>query len=109
MQNKRTLQQNKAMHQLFTLMSDSFNTLGLDMRVVLKPEWKIWWTPESCKKELFKPVMKAMYGIESTKDLNTCQVSKVYEQIARVIGEKHGVTIEFPSKEQLDDYWKDYK
>ncbi len=38
---KRTLQQNKALHKLFTQMSDTFNTLGLDMRVVLKPEIKI--------------------------------------------------------------------
>jgi hypothetical protein len=39
--SKRTLQQNKALHKLFTQMSDTFNTLGLDMRVVLKPEIKI--------------------------------------------------------------------
>ena len=108
-ENKRTLQQNKAMHKLFTQMSDTFNTLGLDMRVVLKPEIKILWTPEAVKRELFKPVMKAMYGIESTTELNTAQVSKVYEQIMKVIGEKFGVYLDFPSKEQLDDYWKDYK
>ena len=109
MENKRTVKQNRAMHKLFTQMSDTFNTLGLDMKVILKPEWKIWWTAESIKRELFKPVMKAMYGIDSTTELTTAQVSKVYEQIAKVIGEKHGVTIEFPSKEQLDDYWNNLK
>lgn len=106
---KRTLQQNKALHKLFTQMSDTFNTLGLDMRVVLKPEIKILWTPEAVKRELFKPVMKAMYNIDSTTELTTDQVSKVYEQIMKVIGEKFGIYLEFPSKEQLDDYWKDYK
>jgi len=104
--SKRTLQQNKCLHLLFTQMSDTFNTLGLDMRVVLKPEIKILWTPEAVKRELFKPVMKAMYGKESTTELTTSEVSKVYEQIAKLIGEKFGVEIEFPSKEQLDDYWK---
>ena len=104
--SKRTLQQNKALHKLFTQMSDTFNTLGLDMRVVLKPEIKILWTPEAVKRELFKPVMKAMYGKESTTELTTSEVSKVYEQLAKLIGEKLGVEIEFPSKEQLDDYWK---
>lgn len=108
-ENKRTLQQNKAMHKLFTQMSDTFNTLGLDMRVVLKPEIKIMWTPDACKRELFKPVMKAMYGKESTTELTTSEVSKVYEQIAKLIGEKFGCEIEFPSKEQLDDYWKYHK
>lgn len=103
---KRTNQQNRAIHKLFTQMSDTFNTLGLDMKVVLKPEINIWWTPEAIKKELWKPLMKAMYGIDSTTELNTAQVSKVYETIARLIGEKHGVEIEFPSKEQLDEHWK---
>lgn len=97
------------MHKLFTQMADTFNTLGLDMKVILKPEIHIWWTPDAIKRELFKPVMKAMYGHESTTELTTAQVSKVYKQIAKVIGEKHGVEIDFPSKEQLDDYWKDYK
>ena len=46
-----------------------------------------------------------MYGKESTTELTTSEVSKVYEQIAKLIGEKFGVIIEFPSKEQLDDYW----
>ena len=93
------------MHKLFTQMANTFNTLGLDMRVVLKPEWHIWWTPEAVKEYLWKPVMTAMYQKESTTELTTAQVSKVYEQIAKVIGEKHGVEIDFPSREQLDDYW----
>lgn len=101
---KRTNQQNRALHKLFTMMSDEFNTLGLDMKVIMKPEFKIWWTPEAIKKDLFKPVMKAMYGIESTTELNTAQVSKVYEQIARVIGEKHGVHIPFPSEQEIRDW-----
>lgn len=109
MSEKRTNAQNRSMHKLFNQMSDTFNTLGLDMKIILKPEWKIWWTPEAVKKELWKPVMKAMYGIDSTTELNTAQVSKVYEMIAKNIGEKHGVEIEFPSKEQLDDYWNNLK
>ena len=108
-ENKRTLQQNKAMHKLFTQMSDTFNTLGLDMRVVLKPEIKILWTPEAVKRELFKPVMKAMYGKESTTELTTSEVSKVYEQIAKLIGEKFGVVLDFPSKENIDDYINSYE
>lgn len=106
--SKRTSTQNKAIHLLFTHLSDDLNTKGLDMRVVLKPEIQILWTPESVKREIWKPIMKAMYGIESTTEMNTDQVSKIYEQIAKLLGEKFGVELEFPSKEQLDDYWKNY-
>ena len=108
MDKKRTLAQNRAMHKLFTKMSDTFNELGLDMKVILKPNINIWWTPEAVKKELWKPLMQAMYKIDSTTELNTTQVSKVYETIARHIGEKHGVEIDFPSKEQIDDYWSSF-
>lgn len=106
---KRTDIQNRSMHKLFTMMADEFNTKGLEMKVVLKPEYKLWWTTENVKEHLWKPVMKAMYNIDSTTELTTDQVSKVYEQIMKVIGEKFGVYLEFPSKEQLDDYWNNYK
>jgi hypothetical protein len=109
MKKQRTLKQNNSIHKYCELLAKELNTLGLDMRVVLKPEIKIMWTPEACKSELFKPVMKAMYGKESTTELTTSEVSKVYEQIAKLIREKFGCEIDFPSKEQLDDYWKDYK
>ena len=106
---KRTNTQNRSMHKLYSMMADEFNTKGLEMKTILKPEYKLWWTDVSVKEHLWKPVMKAMYNIDSTTELTTDQVSKVYEQIMKVIGEKFGVYLEFPSKEQLDDYWKDYK
>ena len=97
-EEKRTGQQNKAFHKFFGLLSDELNTKGLDMKVVLKPSHQIWWTSESVKENLWKPVMKAMYNIESTTELTTSQVSKVYEQIMQILGEKFGVNVEFPAR-----------
>jgi hypothetical protein len=103
---QRTITQNKAMHKLFSKLSDQLNTLGLDMRVVLKPTYQIWWTPESVKRDLWIPLQIAMLNKEHTSDLYTDEVSKVFEQLAHIIGEKHGVEIDFPSQEQTESYIK---
>lgn len=107
-EKQRTLLQNRALHKWFTLLSTELNTQGLDMRVVLKPDWKIWWTPESIKENMFKPLMKAMYNKDSTTELTTAQVDKVYEQIMQIIGERYGVNIPFPSQESTEEYLKSY-
>jgi hypothetical protein len=104
----RTLAQNRAIHKLFGIMSDELNTLGLDMRVVLKPTYQIWWTPEMVKEHLWKPLQEVMYQKKSTTELTTAEVSKVYEQMAHIIGEKFGVEISFPSQEETENYIKSY-
>jgi hypothetical protein len=106
MEKQRTIQQNKALHAWFKLLSDYLNENGLDMRVVLKPDWRIWWTPESVKENLFKPLMEAMYQKESTTELNTAEINKVYEQIMFILGEKYGIHVPFPSHEETDEYIK---
>ncbi|MGI9118443.1 MAG: hypothetical protein ACR2IQ_02750 [Minisyncoccia bacterium] len=105
---KRTLKQNKSIHSLFKILSDDLNTLGLDMKVVLKPSYQIWWTPESVKEHLWKPLQKAMYQKESTTELNTAEVSKVYEQLAHILGEKFGAEVEFPNYQQTKEFIETY-
>jgi hypothetical protein len=101
---KRTLDQNRAIHKLFTMLSDNLNTLGLGMKDVLKPTTEIWWTPEAVKEYLWRPLQKAMLQKESTTELTTVEVSRVYKQLAHIIGEKHGVEIEFPSAGDIENY-----
>ena len=103
---QRTIVQNKALHKLFGNLADQLNTLGLDMKVILKPTYQIWWTPESVKRDLWKPLQKVMLDKEHTSDLYTDEVSKVFEQLAHIIGEKHNVEIDFPSQEQTENYIK---
>ena len=100
MKEKRTLKQNNAIHLYCELLAKELNTLGLDMRVVLKPDYRIWWTTESIKENIFKPVVNAMYSVDSTTKLEKQQVDKVHEQIMQMLGEKFGVEyIPFPSIE----------
>lgn len=96
---KRTLSQNAAMHKLFALLSDDLNEKGLDMKVVLKPSYQIWWTPQSVKEHLWKPLQEVMYQKKSTTELETKEVDRVFEQLAKILGEHHGIEMSFPSIE----------
>ena len=95
---QRTQDQNAALHVYFRLLSDKLNELGLEMKVVLKGDTKIWWTPEACKEYLWRPLQKAMFQKQSTTELDKVwEINKIHEQLMHILGEKHGVEyIDFP-------------
>ena len=86
------------MHKGFELLAESLNLSGLEMKVVLKQDYKLWWTPWSVKEYLFRPVMKAITGKESTRNLNKLEeIDKIWDVIMRELGEKFGFeAIPFP-------------
>jgi hypothetical protein len=98
---KRSLQQNKALHLLFTLLADRLAEAGLDMKKTLKPEVDIAWTPEMVKEYLWRPVQEAQLGKKSTTELTTVEIDRVFETINRHLGEKFGLTVTFPSIEEV--------
>ena len=95
---KRTQQQNKAMHKYFKLLSHTLNEAGLDMREVLKPGIDIPWTDDSVKRHLWHPIESAMFDQNSTADMETDEVGKVYEVLSRHLSEKFGVHVPFPDR-----------
>ena len=98
---KRTPQQRKSIEVYCRELAEAFNASGQDMRKVLKPGIEIPWSQETVKEQLFKVVMNAMYPeIESTSDLSSTQVSKVYETLNRHTATKLGVSLAFPSTEK---------
>lgn len=103
-EKQRTNQQNRSIHKLFDALATELNTLGLDARIILKPTYQIWWTPEMIKRDLWCPLQKVMFNTEHTSELETNQVSKVYKQLAHIIGEKHHVEIAFPSELETESY-----
>lgn len=109
MEQQRTKLQNRALHKLFTLLAEELNTKGLDARVVLKPTYQIWWTPEMIKRDLWKPLQEVMFDKKSTTELNTAQVSKVYEQLGKILGEKFGAEVDFPSYQITKAYLESYE
>lgn len=107
---QRTQSQNKAMHLLFQKLADDLNSLGLEMKVVLKPAYQVWWDKDLVKEHLWKPMQKAILKKESTTELETFEVTKVYEAIAKGLGEKFGVEIEFPSADEINkqNFYENY-
>ena len=76
-EKQRTLQQNKALHLLFTLIAETLNDAGLDMRAVLKPGVEIPWSGETVKDYIWKPIQKIQIGKEHTADLTTKEIDIV--------------------------------
>lgn len=96
---QRTSLQNAALHKYFTLLAEELNLAGYDMKRTLKPSVEIPWTPDSVKEFLWKPVQHAYLDKESTTELTTKEIDKVYDVLNRHLGETTGVTVVFPSKE----------
>lgn len=103
MDNQRTLQQNKALHLMFDMLADNLNQAGLDMRKTLKPSVEIPWSGESVKEYLWRPIQKAQLGRESTTELTTTDIDKVFDTINRHLGDRFGIYVPFPSIETLLD------
>lgn len=95
---QRTIQQNKALHKYNTNLSIALNDAGLDMKKVLKPGIDIPWTPETIKDNIIKPIVKAMFGKDSTADLTTIETQKLYEVVNRHMTSKFGIHVEWPSR-----------
>lgn len=95
---QRTSQQNKALHVACDLLAQELNDAGLDQRVVLKPSIAIPWSRSSVKENLFRPIMRASLGKESTTELEKIgEIEKVWDILFRHLGEKFGVEyIPFP-------------
>lgn len=104
---KRTSQQNRALHLYFTMIADTLNEAGLDIKTTLKNAVEIPWNPLTVKELLWRPIQKVQLGKESTTQLTTGELDKVFDTLNRYLSTEHGITEEFPSIERLiilDDY-----
>lgn len=96
---QRTNQQSRALHLLFKELAVELNSRGLDLRAVLKPGIEIPWDERLVKEHLWKPLQEVMLGKESTTELTTAEVNKVWEVLDRHLLQKHEINMRFPSKE----------
>ena len=99
---QRTLKQNNALHLYFTLLADEMNTAGYDMKKVIRQEVDIPWNLYSIKEYLWRPVQEAQLGKKSTTKLTKDEIDKIYDTVNRVIGERTGIHVPFPSIESLE-------
>ncbi len=97
---KRTPNQNKSYWVALTWFADDLNAAGYDFkRVVQLP---VIFTPENIHEYMYKPVMNILYpDIESTTDLDTVQMQKVYDVFNAAMGEKFQISHDFPSENKM--------
>lgn len=102
---KRTIIQNKSLHLGFTQVSKIANDTGLTMRAVIQ-DLDIPLTEEAVK-IMYKAVAKAMYNVESTTELNTSQISEVWNAFIKPFEERTGEYMPFPSMTDSNDYYEE--
>ena len=99
---KRTIPQNSSLHLDCKIIAEKLNESGKDMKAVLKDTVDIPWDKDSVKKFLWKPIMKAKTGKESTTELNKTngEINKIHDILMKHLGEKHHIEYHpFPSEE----------
>ena len=97
----RTNRQNSALHLYFSMLADELNSAGLDMRKTLKPAVEIPWSGKTVKEYIWRPIMTAQLNKTSTTEMTTKEIDEVLNTITRHLGEKFGLSVEFPSIETL--------
>ena len=97
---QRSLKQNSALHVWCSALADTLNEKGLDMRKVIKADVDIPWNKQSVKDYIFKPVLEAMTGAESSADAEKVDYIKVYETLNKHLAEKFGVHVPWPVKRE---------
>lgn len=97
---QRTIAQNRSLHLYFTLLAEELNQAGYDMRRTLKPGVDIPWGSNTVKEYLWKPIQNAQLMKQSTTELTTKEIDKVYDVLNRHLGEITGVSVPFPSEEK---------
>jgi hypothetical protein len=95
---RRTSKQNASLHKYFSLVAKALREEGIDFKALLSEEIDHPVTEEAIK-YLWKRLEYAMYNKEKTSELKTDEVSKVYDVFNKIIGERGGVHVPFPSKE----------
>ena len=97
MTEQRTLPQNRALHKYCEIISNEMNAAGYDFKEVVR--LPVSMTPELVKEYLFKRIMRTMYpDKESTTELDTIEIQKVYECMNAATATLFGISQEWPNR-----------
>src|SRR3990167_7484949 len=102
---KRTEAQNRALHLYFEMIAGALNQEGLDVRVVLQVIAEkgvdMMWSKELVKELLWRRIQKKYLAKESTTQLETKDIDKIYDMLNKFLAENFHITQPFPSIESL--------
>lgn len=97
---RRTDQQRKAIEVFCRELGNALNDAGYETKAVMAvKQVDVPWTQSTVKDLLWRPIQVAMLQKSSTTELDTPEVSKVYEVLNRHIASNFGVSVPFPSVE----------
>lgn len=102
--DKRTSEQNSAIHLYLTHISEALNEAGLSIQEVLKSfKMDIEWTPENAKEILWRTAQIRMFNKKSTTELEKTsgEIDKIHDVINRFLATLGIKYIPFPNKELL--------
>ena len=91
----RTGQQNSAIHAYCDEVAKEMQARGMDMKTVIKEGVPITPTMHMVKEYMWRPIQKAITGVDSTRKINTMEVNDVYEQLSRLLAEKYSINVSF--------------
>ena len=95
--SNRSTKQHNAIHLLFRQLAEAMNDAGFMQKHPFNEEFEIPWTDNSIKEVFYKPIIRQMYDIESTRKLGTTQLSESANVMIDAINMKLGVFVPFPS------------
>ena len=98
---KRTKKQNNSLHLYLELLSIALNNAGYDMKRTLKQDVDIPWNKDTAKEYLWRPIQEIMLGKQSTTKLEANEYIQVYEVLNRHIADKFGISVSWPSIEEM--------
>lgn len=100
---QRTLTQNAALHKYCEMLASALNDAGYDMKRTIKQDVDIPWNQASAKQFLWRPIQKAVTGLDSTTKPEASQYSAIYEVLNRHMSQKFGVSVSWPQRENQND------
>lgn len=99
---KRTNQQNRALHKLFGDISNYCIETGIDQKTIVSAldGYSVPTSPQAIK-EIWRTLQISITGKTSTKDLDKKEIDQVYETFNKFISELTGEHFTFPNMTDL--------
>ena len=98
---KRSSIQNKALHFFFTHLAIQLNNISIEYFKELQGiVFSMPYTGTIVKEELWKPIQKTMYGIDSTTELTTKMINGILDVLTLAFGNQ-GIEVSFPNRWDL--------
>ena len=92
----RSSKQSNALHLMFREVANALNDAGFGQPHPFNREIEIPYTEGSVKTLFFQPIIKAMFDKESTRKLDTKELSEASNYMLNAVAENTGVVIDFP-------------